>query len=68
MTDRIQLTQPVYMKLDGQWRIVYGGSVMDVPSAGAFSAQHVTILSPSEPAGTLAAHGGPTPVRNIRTR
>lgn len=68
MVDRIQLTAPVYAKVDGQWRIVEGGSVLDVPTAGAFSLQHAATLSPREAAGALAVHGGPTPVRNFRSR
>lgn len=67
MVDRIQLTQPHYMSLSGQWQIVDIGSVIDVPSAQAFSASAIKVLSPTEAAGTLvnATH---TPVRTIRTR
>ena len=68
MVDRIQLKDTVYMQLDGLWQLVYSGSVVDVPSALAFSAAHASILSPTEAAGSLAAHGKPTPVRNVRTR
>ena len=67
MTDRITITIPTYMQADGQWQIVYPGSVLDVPAAGKFGAVSST-LSPAEPAGTLASHGGPTPVRNFRVR
>ena len=67
MTDRITITTPTYMKADGQWQIVYPGSVLDVPTAGAFSSV-ATINAASDPAGSLAPHGGPTPVRNFRVR
>lgn len=66
MVDRIQLLVPIYMKADGQPRLVEAGSVLDVPVAGAFSFLHVTVL-PESP-GSLASHGGPTPVRNFRSR
>ena len=67
MTDRITIITPTYMKADGQWQIVYPGSVLDVPSAAAFAGA-ATTNSPAEAAGTLAPHGGPTPVRNLRVR
>jgi len=67
MVDRVQLNVPVYMKLDGLWQIVLTGTVIDVPAAGSFSGPHVTVLSPSETAGALGSHGGPTTVRNKRT-
>jgi hypothetical protein len=65
MTDRIQLTRPVYMPLQGQWQIVDIGSVIDVASAGKFSSAHITVLA--ETAGPLV-NSQHTPVRNIRTR
>ena len=68
MVDRIRLEVPIYMPIDGQWDIVLPGTVLDVASATAFATGHVTILSPSEPAGTLASHGKPTPVRNVRRK
>lgn len=64
---RIQLNAPIYANVDGQWRIVEAGTVLDVPSI-TFSAAQITVLSPGEAAGTLAPHGGPTPVRNFRSR
>ena len=67
MTDRITILTPTYMKADGQWQIVYPGSVLDVPSASAFAGA-ASVNSPIEAAGTLASHGGPTPVRNFRVR
>lgn len=64
MPDRVQLTQTCYMQLDGQWQLVYPGTVIDMPSAPHPS--QATVLSPAEPAGSLASHGKPTPVRNVR--
>lgn len=66
MVDRITVNVPTYMNLDGQWQIVLPGSVIDVPTAGAFSPSTHTRVR-NETAGSLASHGGPTPVRNIRT-
>jgi hypothetical protein len=65
MVDRIQLSVPTYMQLDGQWQIAQTGSIIDVPNKASFSASTATILT--EPAGSLASHGKPTPVRNVRT-
>ena len=67
MVDRIQLSVPTYMIIDGQWAIALPGSVFDVPSAASFSSKTAAILSPTEAAGTLASHGKATPVRNVRT-
>lgn len=68
MVDRIQLLHDVYMKVDGQWAIVLSGSVIDVPDKAVFAGKHVSVLSPGEPAGALAPHGGPTPVRSLRRK
>jgi hypothetical protein len=65
MADRIVINVPTYMVLDGQWQIVYPGSVVDVPSAASFTAVSTVI---ADAAGTLRSHGKPTPVRNVRTR
>jgi hypothetical protein len=65
MVDRIQLSVPTYMIVDGQWAIAQPGSVLDVPSAAAFSPSTAKVLT--EPAGSLASHGKATPVRNVRT-
>lgn len=62
MADRITLTDTVYMNLDGQWRIVYGGSTIDVPDHRAFSNKILL----TEAAGTLTR--GAVSVRNVRTR
>lgn len=64
---RIQINVPTYMPLDGQWQIVLPGSVVDLP-AGLTISPSCTVETFSESPGTLAAHGKPTPVRNIRTR
>ena len=68
MVDRIQLTKATYMRLDGLWQIADVGCVMDVPLASAFHPSTAVVLSPAEAAGTLASHGLPTPVRNIRNK
>lgn len=64
MVDRITIAVPTYMFLDNQWQIVYPGSVIDVPTAANFSSS--THVPTRETAGSLASHGGPTPVRNVR--
>ena len=66
MSDRITLTQPVYMPLLGQWNIVYGGSTLDVPSAAA-SDGDVSDVRWSEGGGTLS-NGHNTPVSNYRQK
>jgi len=64
MVDRIQITKPTYMNLDGQWQIVEAG-VIDVPSGGSYRGSAVIL---QETPGALAPHGKATPVRNIVTR
>jgi hypothetical protein len=66
MSDRITLTQPVYLKLLGQPVLVYGGSVLDVPSAAAFASAHVANVSIG--GGGALYNGQITPVSNVRTR
>lgn len=66
MTDRIQITQVCWIFADGQPQVVCPGSVFDVDSANKYAGTSIT-LSPGEPAGALASHGKPTPVRNVRT-
>jgi hypothetical protein len=66
MSDRITLTQTIYMRVLGQWVIVYGGSTLDVPSAAAFASGHITNVSIGG-GGTLS-NGHTTPVSNYRTR
>lgn len=65
---RYQITKPTYMPLDGQWQIVYPGTVFDAPDSDNYHTTNATKLSPSEPAATLGSHGKPTAVRNVRTR
>lgn len=65
MVDRIQITVPTYMHLDGQPQIVLPGTVIDVPTASAFRGSSIPV---AETAGALASHGKPTPVRNVRTK
>ncbi len=60
---RLQLTQDVYMPLDGQWQIVLSGSIFDVQTPHNLSAGHVTNVAESPNIVTK-----PTSVRNIRTR
>ena len=66
MTARIQLTQPVYMPIDGQWQIVDIGSVIDVPANVTIALAHGTVLA--ETTKTLPIATSPTAVRNVRTR
>ena len=70
MVDRIQVNvyRGIHIKCDGQWAVCLNGSVFDVPSAAAFAPKTIIQLSPGEPAGTLAPHGGPTPVRNVKIK
>ena len=60
---RLQLTQDVYMPLDGQWQIVLSGSVFDVQTPHNISAGHAINV-----AETPAVVTKPTSVRNVRTR
>jgi len=64
MVDRIQITTPTYMQLDGQWQIVQSG-VVDVPSAATFRGVAVPI---AETASALHVHGKPTSVRGVVKR
>jgi hypothetical protein len=65
MPDRITITVPTYMELDGQGQIVLPGSIIDVAAAQSFAA--VSTLTTAG-GGTLASHGKPTPVSKVRTR
>lgn len=62
---RIQLTQSVYMPLDGQWQVVLPGTVIDLPANVTISPAHAVVLA--EAPGQLGAHGKHTSVRNVRT-
>jgi len=62
---RVQISVPHFMQLDGQWQVVMPGSVVDMPTAGPVAPTTATVLA--ETPGNLAPHGKPTPVRNIRT-
>jgi hypothetical protein len=66
MSDRITLTQPVYLKVLGQWSIVYGGSTLDVPSAAALAPAHVTNVLVG--GGAALSNGHVTPVSNFRIK
>lgn len=68
VTQRYQLSTSCYMPLDGQWQIVYSGTVFDAPDTTGVHPSTATKLSPAEPAGALGSHGKPTSVRNVRTR
>lgn len=60
---RIQLTQDVYMHLDGQPQIVLSGSIIDVPATVNLSAKHISTV-----AETPASVTKTTSVRSVRTR
>lgn len=66
MVDRIQITKTCWIFCDGQPQVVLSGSVFDVASVVPYASVSL-LLSPGEPAGSLASHGKPTPVRTIRT-
>lgn len=66
-TSRVQINTPTYMKVDGQWQIVYPGSIIDLDSTTRLSAASI-LPTFSEAPGTLPAHGNSASVRNLRTR
>lgn len=65
MSDRIKLTQDIFMNLDGQPTFVLSGSVIDVPNRSAFHPAHYTTVA--EAPSALVAKG-PTAVRSVRKR
>lgn len=65
MTDRIQITKPTFMEMNGQWSIVLPGSVVDVPAATKYSADNSILLT--ETAGPLI-NNKPTGVRSVKLR
>jgi hypothetical protein len=66
VTDRITLTQPVVMRVQGQPMVVLGGSQLDVPSAAAFAASHITNVQLGT--GVLLNGVHSNPVANFRAR
>lgn len=63
---RYQVKTSIYMPLDGQWGLVGPGTVFDDAAAVGYSAPHVNILSPGEPAAaSLGSHNRATSVRNV---
>jgi hypothetical protein len=64
---RYQLKQDIVMHLDGQVQIALSGTVFDDLPTTNYAAAHVTVLSPTEPAGTVN-NSRPTSVRNVRTK
>ena len=70
MVDRITLAREHYCQLDGQWQIVLGGSIIDVPSASKFAASHqgTGTNATQVGTGTLGAHGKITSSSLVRTR
>ena len=65
MTDRIVVLQPLYLLVDTQWSAVGIGTVLDVPSAAAFSSSQVTVLAETA-TSTLVPGGGSRVVRNAQ--
>lgn len=63
MAQRLQLTQDVYMPLDGQWGIVLSGTVFDAPSTMTFHPTHAQTY-----AGVPNAVTKPTSVTNVRRK
>ena len=45
MVDRITLTQPAYVKSDGQWGLLDAGSVIDVPVGANYHSSMSTVQS-----------------------
>ena len=66
-TQRVQINVPTYMKVDGQWTIVYPGSVIDCDATTKITGNSA-LTTFSEAPGTLAEHGKSTSVRNFRAR
>ncbi len=66
-TQRVKITVPTYMPVDGQWQIVYPGSVVDLPADVKLTGNSIDQTFVESP-GTLAPHGKATPVRNFRAR
>ena len=66
MADRITLTAPVYMPVQGQWTIVYGGSQIDVADATKFDPRQVTNVQLG--AGTLLNGQHNNPYANFRQK
>ena len=67
MVERIQLTKDTYMNLGGGWRIVLGGSVIDVADASKYRGA-CTVLNETPGALAQPTKGHPTAVRNVRSR
>lgn len=69
-TSRVQINVPTYMPVDGQWQIVYPGSVVDLPPTVQISAVATTpVIAAAATPGTLAPHGQATPVaKTLRVR
>jgi hypothetical protein len=66
MTDRVTLTQPCYMKVQGQWMIVEGQSQIDVASAASFSPSMISNVQLGT--GTLLNGVHNNPVSNFGHR
>jgi len=62
---RYKLTVDVYMPLDGHWTIIKTSTVFDDLPNINYSAGHVVVLSPGEPATNLGPHNRATTVRNV---
>lgn len=65
MVDRVKLLDDIYMPIEGQWAIIRAGSVIDVPDKAAFATQHISVLSPGEPAGSLKNAAHARPIRSV---
>lgn len=63
---RYQLTQDVYMPLDGQWGVVGAGTVFDDAPNVTYAKGHATVLA--ETASALGSHARATSVRNVSRR
>ena len=70
MPDRITLTKPTYMQLEGQWQIVESGSVLDVLDGAKFAGSSSPV---AEPATAIANNVAgrqlkAMPMRRVRKR
>ena len=71
MPDRITITKPTYMQVEGQWCIVESGSVLDVLDGSKFHGSNSTPVA--QPATAIANNAvgrqlKAMPVRNMRKR
>ena len=71
MVDRITITKPTYMQVEGQWCIVDPGSVVDVLDGSKFHGSNATPVAETVDKianDTAGQKAKAMPVRNMRRR